>query len=128
MRDLASNLGFDILVDPQTLNQTATSEPVDLFGFNSAVIALVVGGLGSPAPEFSAKLEESDTDDPGDFDDVAASDLIGAFPAELTGAAVHKVGYRGHKRYVRLVLTRTSGDIDVAAVVVKGNAANRPVA
>ncbi len=78
-----------------------------------------------PAPtsaqvDFTAKLQEADTSTPGDFTDVASGDLLGSFPASLAAAAVTKVGYRGHKRYVRTVITEHSGtSIAAGAVIIK---------
>jgi hypothetical protein len=47
----------------------------------------------------------------------------------LTADGSFKQGYLGHKRYVRLVVTKNSGtSIAAGAVVVLGHANKRPVA
>ncbi|QRG08811.1 hypothetical protein EZH22_11320 [Xanthobacter dioxanivorans] len=128
MRDLMNNVGVVQAIGPAVLSATATGPALDLLGFNSAVLVLNTGAVAGSG-NFTAKLQESDTTTPGDFTDVAASDLHGAFPASLSADAVLKVGYRGHKRYVRAVITKNSGtSIAAGAVLVKGDAASRPVA
>lgn len=58
-----------------------------------------------------------------------AADLVGTLPATLTEDGTFKQGYTGHKRYVRVVVTKNSGtSIAAGAVIVKGNAHSRPVA
>jgi hypothetical protein len=58
-----------------------------------------------------------------------AADLVGALPASLTADGSFKQGYVGHKRYVRVVVTKNSGtSIAAGAVVVRGHANKRPVA
>ena len=128
MRDLVNNLGVVPVIAPAVLSATNTSDPIDLLGFDSAMVVINTGAIVS-AGDFTAKLQESDTTTSGDFADVAAGGLIGTFPASLAAASVVKIGYRGFKRYVRLVTTKNGGtSIAAGAVVVKGRAVNRPVA
>lgn len=128
MRDLMNNVGVVQAIGPAVLSATATGPALDLFGFNSAVLVVNTGAVAGSG-NFTAKLQESDTTTAGDFTDVAAAHLHGAFPASLSADAVLKVGYRGHKRYVRAVITKNSGtSIAAGAVLVKGDAASRPVA
>ena len=128
MRDIVHNIGVVQVVAPAVLAATDTSAPVDLLGFDSAALVIHTGAVVG-AGVFTAKLQESDTTTSGDFADVAAGGLIGTFPASLAAASVVKIGYRGFKRYVRLVTTKNGGtSIAAGAVVVKGRAVNRPVA
>jgi hypothetical protein len=128
MRDIVSNIGVVQVVAPAVLAATDTSGPVDLGGFESAAVVIHTGAIAG-AGDFTAKLQEADTSTPGDFTDVAAGDLLGAFPASLAAASLVKVGYRGHKRYVRTVITKNSGtSIAAGVVIVKGDARQRPVA
>ncbi|MGR3494080.1 hypothetical protein [Citreimonas sp.] len=127
MRDIASNIGPVQAVAPQVLSATNTSAAIDLLGFNSAALVINTGAIVS-AGDFTAKLQESDTTTAGDFTDVAAAHLVGEFPASLAADSVVKVGYIGHKRYVRTVITKNGGtSIAAGAVIVKGNPANAPV-
>ena len=128
MRDLASNIGTVPAIAPAVLAATTTGDAVDLQGFGSAALIVATGAIVS-AGDFTAKLQESDTTTSEDFSDVAAGDLVGALPASLAAASVAKVGYVGHKRYVRPVITKNGGtSIAAAAVVIKGEPAEAPVA
>ncbi|MFG1417022.1 hypothetical protein V5F38_04290 [Xanthobacter sp. V0B-10] len=128
MRDLASNIAAVQAVAPAVLTATTTSAAIDLADFDAAAVIINTGAIVG-AGNFTPKLQESDTTTSGDFSDVAAGDLNGAFPAALAAASTYKVGYRGAKRYVRLVLTLISGtSIAAGAVIVKAHAAQLPVA
>jgi len=128
MRDLVNNIGTVLAISPAVLAATVTGAALDLRGFNSAVLVVNTGAIVG-AGAFTVKLQESDTDVAGDFADVAAADLHGAYPASLAADSVVKVGYRGFKRYLRAVITKNSGtSIAAGAVLVKGDAVARPVA
>ncbi len=127
MRDIAPNLGIIQAVAPQVLAATDTSAAIDLIGFNSAALVINTGAIAG-AGDFTATLQESDTTTPGEFADVDAAHLVGTFPSSLEADSVVKVGYIGHKRYVRTVLTKNSGtSIAVGALIVKGHPADAPV-
>ena len=128
MRDIAPNIGVVQAVAPAVLSATNTSAAIDLLGFESAAVVINTGAIVS-AGDFTAKLQESDTTTSGDFADVAAAHLVGAFPASLEANSVVKVGYIGNRRYVRTVLTKNGGtSIAAGAVIVKGHPAEAPVA
>ncbi len=128
MRDIVHNIGIVQALGPAVLAATTTGAALDLKGFESAAVVINTGAIAGSG-DFTAKLQESDTTTSGDFTDVAASALQGAFPASLVADSVVKVGYAGFKRYVRLVVTKNSGtSIAAGAVLVKGHAAQRPVA
>nr|WP_299500416.1 hypothetical protein [uncultured Rhizobium sp.] len=128
MRDIAHNLGVVQALVPQVLAATDTSAAIDLLGFNSAMVVINTGAIVSSG-NFTAKLQESDTTTSGDFTDVAAADLIGTLPAVLLASSVAKQSYIGNKRYLRLVTTKNSGtSIAAGAVIIKGDAASKPVA
>ncbi|MBZ9999639.1 MULTISPECIES: hypothetical protein [unclassified Mesorhizobium] len=126
MRDLANNIGAVQAVAPAVLTATNTSAAIDLLGFNGAAVIINTGAIAGSG-NFTPKLQESD--DGTTFTDVAASDLVGTFPAALVATSVVKVGYIGNRRYVRTVLTLNSGtSVAASAVIVKGRAASKPVA
>lgn len=128
MRDLYSKLGLVTAVSPAVLAATTTSAALDLQGFNSAMLLVNTGAIVG-AGDFSAKLQESDTTVGADFTDVAAKDLNGALPATLIADTPYKLGYKGAKRYLRVVITKNGGtSIAAGAVLVKGSAASAPVA
>jgi hypothetical protein len=127
MRDIVNNIGAVQALAPAVIAATATGAALDLLGFESAAIVINTGAIVGSG-DYTAKVQESDTTTSGDFADVDADDLQGAFPASLSADSVVKVGYRGFKRYLRLVVTKNSGtSIAVGALLIKGNARQRPV-
>jgi hypothetical protein len=128
MKDGISGIGVVSTLIPATQSATAKGTAVDLQGFNSASVIVNTGAIVS-AGLYVMSVQESDTTTDGDFTDVAAGDLLGAFPASLAASSVYKVGYKGSKRYIRAVITKTSGtSIDAGAIVVRGNPYDAPVA
>jgi hypothetical protein len=128
MKDLYSGLGVVAALAPVVVAATATSAAIDLQGFNGALVVVNTGAIVS-AGDYTTKLQESDTTTSGDFTDVAAANLLGAFPASLEADSVVKVGYVGGKRYVRTVTTKNGGtSIAAGIVVVKGFPSDAPVA
>ncbi|WP_454917289.1 hypothetical protein [Xanthobacter sediminis] len=128
MRDLKNNIGVVQVVAPAVLAATTTSAALDLHDFDSAAVVVNTGAIVG-AGDFTTTLEESDTTTVEDFAEVDPEHLHGAFPESLEANAVVKVGYAGFKRYIRLVITKNSGtSIAASAVLVKGHAAERPVA
>ncbi len=128
MRDLANNIGVDQTLAPVDYAATTKGTAVDLSGFSSAALVINTGAITS-AGVYVVKMQESDTTTDGDFSDVAAGNVVGALPASLAAASTYKQGYIGNKRYIRAVITKTSGTSIVAgAVVIKGNPTSAPVA
>lgn len=128
MRDLASNIAVVSAVAPAVLTATNTSSAIDLQGFDAVALFINTGAIAGSG-NFTPKLQHSDTTETGDFVDVPAAGLVGTFPAALAASTAYKVGYVGGKRYVRSVLTLNSGtSIAASALIVKGNAAQLPVA
>lgn len=124
-RDLKSNIDVQTSLGPNDYTATTNGSSADLRGFESAVVAFVVGTVtdGTHTPS----VEESDDD--STFTAVAAADLLGTL-ANFASSTNQRVGYRGAKRYVRAKLTvsgATTG-AEAAAVVIRGNAAQRPIA
>lgn len=127
MRDIASNIGVKNALSPAVQAATIKGNTIDLSGFESAAFIVNTGAIAS-AGDFTAKVQESDTTTDGDFTDAVVGDLIGALPASLTADGSFKQSYIGHKRYVRVVLTKNGGtSIAAGAVAVLGHARNRPV-
>jgi hypothetical protein len=125
MRDLKSNIGFDISLASAARTASANGNGSDLKGFEGVVAVILPGTItdGTHTP----KLQESD--DNATFTDVAASDMLGSF-VNIASNTAQKVGYIGIKRYVRLVSTvagATTGGV-YTGIIVKGVAAGRPVA
>lgn len=125
MKDLQAKLGALISVSFAAITASVNGATADLLGFNSAAVLILPGirsdGIHTP------KLQESDDDSA--WTDVAAADQVGTFAAVATGV-VQKVGYKGVKRYIRVVSTvsgTTTGAV-YGAVVLRGDASLAPVA
>lgn len=128
MRDLASNIGVAASLVPATQSATAKGTAVDLRDYDSAALVITTGAIVASGL-YVMSMQESDTTTDGDFADVGADDMVGSFPASLAASTTFKVGYVGTKRYVRAVITKTSGtSIDAGAAFVLGNAHRSPVA
>ena len=126
MRDLANNIGAVAAIAPASHSATQTSDAIDLIGFESAAAVIQTGAITS-AGDFTPKLQESE--DGETFTDAAAEYLVGDFPATLEANSVVKVGYIGHRRYIRTVLTKNGGtSVTAGVLIVKGDPHERPVA
>lgn len=128
MRDLYSNMNAVAAIAPSVKSASVDGDAIDLKGANRMAFVLNTGAIVS-AGDFSAKVQESDTTTSGDFADVDAGLVDSDAPATLAAASCYRLGYRGHKRYVRLVLTKAGGtSIAAGASAVLGDLAERPVA
>jgi hypothetical protein len=105
---------------------SASGDEVDLSGFESAMVAFVVGAItdGAHAPS----VEESD-DNVG-WTAVPADRLQGTL-SNLASNTNQRVGVLGRMRYVRPVVTVSGAPVtggQYAAVVVRGDPHKAPVA
>lgn len=142
MKDLHSGMSVATLIGAATLSADNTPAAVDLQGFDAAVIVLAigVGGItftGTNKIEF--KLTHSDDD--SSYSDVTTADMLGVTVASggiiksLTSAhaaaASYRYGYRGSKRFVKLLAdfggTHATGT-PIAATLVRGVPSVAPVA
>ena len=128
MRDLYSNIDVRPAINPAVQSAAADGTAIDLLGFNRVAFSVNTGAIVSSG-DFGIKLQESDTTTGGDFTDVDADFVDTNAPATLAATSAYKLGYRGHKRYVRLALTKAGGtSIALGAVAVLGDPADAPVA
>ena len=128
MRDLYSNIDAAVALAPAVLTASANGPAIDLKGANRAAIVVSTGAIVG-AGDFSLKLQESATTVSGDFADVPPGHVESDAPATLAAASAYRLGYRGWKRYIRLVATRAGGtSIALGAVAVRSDLAQRPVA
>lgn len=142
MRDIVHNLGLATLLAPAVYGADNAPVIVDLYGFNQAMVAIHVatGGISFSS---SNKVEFvlSHSDDGVTFDAVTDADMQGV--SGITGGIIqalkaahpdpktYKYGYCGNRRYLRLLadFSGTHGTgTGLSAMVVKGQAAQRPVA
>jgi hypothetical protein len=129
MRDLAHNLGPAQSLAPAARTASANGTGVDLLGFNSAMVLIDLGAWTDGSHTF----EVQESDDDSTYAAVADADLIGTEPvmdAVDEDNTIHKVGYIGNARYIRVATTvsgTTTGAV-YGASIVRGNAASKPVA
>lgn len=127
--DLKSNISPALALAPEVLSATKSDAPVvDLRGADSATFVIVTGAIAG-AGDFTPSIRHGDAADLSGDAAATADELIGALPASLAASSVYHVGYRGNKRYVRLVLTKNGGtSIAAGATVVRGHLAQRGAA
>lgn len=126
LRDLKNKITISQSIAPAVRNANVNGTGVDLQGFNSAVAEISSGADvdGTHVPV----LEEGDTLG-GAYTVVAATDLQGAFSADLGANTVERVGYIGNKRFIRMQVN--SGGVTglaYGANIIRGNPDQSPVA
>lgn len=127
MRDLASNIGAVLALVPAVKTAAGEGPAIDTHGFNSVAIVVNTGAIAGDG-DFGLKLQESDQSGSG-FADADSAVVDSNAPATLLADSAYKLGYRGHKRYVRLAITKEGGtSIAAGAVAVLSDAQKRPVA
>jgi hypothetical protein len=128
MRDLASNIGVAQTLAPVDYSATTKGTAIDLRDYDSAAVIVNTGAITS-AGKYVVSVQESDTTTDGDFGDVGAADLVGSLPSELAATSAYKISYVGNKRYIRAVITKTSGtSIAAGAVFALGHSHDAPIA
>lgn len=127
--DLKSDLTIAVGVNATLSGTTpAAGNIVDLQGYSACAFAFITGVVtdAGAAAGFTIKLQESDTTAAADFTDVAAADHTGTLAVTDDAddvVPVGLIGYTGQKRYVRAVVTGTSGtDAVISGVAVLGKA------
>lgn len=142
MRDMHSDIEVADLLPVASRTADNTPAAVDLQGYNSAeiILSIGVGGITFDATDkIEYKLTHSDDDSV--YTAVGAADMLGVTPgtggiikslvAAHAAAANYRYGYRGNKRYLKLLAdhsgTHGTGTIS-GAVVVKGHPHVAPVA
>jgi len=128
--DLKSDLTLAVGINATLSGTTpAAGNIVDLQGYAAVTFAFFTGAVtdAGTAAGFTIKLQESDTTAAADFADVAAADHTGDLTVTSDDddvAPVGMIGYTGQKRYVRAVVTGTSGTnavISGAAILGKAD-------
>ncbi|WP_296435592.1 MULTISPECIES: hypothetical protein [unclassified Rhizobium] len=142
MRDIVHNLGLAVAFPPALYTADNVPGVIDLYGFNQAMIAIQVatGGITFTATN-KIEFVLTHSDDGVTFDPVTDADVQGvsgisggiiqALKAAHPDPKVYKVGYVGNRRYLKLLadFSGTHGTgTGLSATVIKGQAAQRPVA
>lgn len=146
MHDIINNIGVALLAAPQTVQAAALeSAPLDTRGTGAAALVVLVGNIGDtlgPSDRLDLKIEHADDNGsgaPAAFAACADADVLyhealaaGLFKAVDENADEQKryvIGYRGTKRFVRIVATPVSlsSGGPVAVLGLTGNASHLPV-
>lgn len=124
MADLKNNISVVPALAPAVHSDTKSDAAiVDLKGAGSATVIINTGAIVG-AGNYTISLRHGDAADLSGDAAATGDDLLGSFPAVLEADKSYAVGYRGGKRYVRVVITKNSGtSIAAGAVVVKGHLA-----
>ena len=125
--DLVNNIIVVNAVNSASLTDDSDeSAAIDTAGFESVTVIAQMSAFTSGAGKIS--ISECDTSN-GSFTAVAESDLINAPESMAADGAVSKVGYRGHKQFIKVKIAKDSTiSATVGAVVILGNARHKAVA
>jgi len=124
--DLISNVASVMLSAPADHAYTDFySDILDTKGFESAQLSALIGiltGVDS-SNTLTITAEECDTTVTGSFTTVAAGDLDGAFTlidAATEDVVMQSVGYKGTKRYIRLLFNFAGTGISASLIAAFG--------
>lgn len=122
MSDLKNNIAVVPALAPAVHAATkADAAIIDLQGAGSATVVINTGAIAG-AGDYTISLRHGDASDLSGDAAATGDDLLGSFPATLAADSAYAVGYRGGKRYVRVVITKNSGtSVAAGAVIVKGH-------
>ena len=133
MFDMKSDLNFTRAANLTVGNNTQNSALIDMQGWAALTVLVQTGAITAAGAGITFKLQHSDTTAAADFVDCSAAEVIGAAaPVDDDGddnLLKGTIGYRGNKRYVRLVAVGSaSANGVVNAVYVRGRSTTtRPV-
>jgi hypothetical protein len=135
MKDMHSNIALASLIGNEVLDADNTPDAVDLSGVKSAEILLAIG-VGGITFSGVNKIEFvlSHSDDDASYEPVTDIDMLGvseiadgiimALTEEHAAPANYRYGYKGNRRYLKLLadFSGTHGaGTPIVAFVVKGS-------
>lgn len=140
-RDMVSDLSAAVILPAATYSADNTPASIDLAGYEGASLYLSVG-VGGITFTGTNKVEFvlTHSDDDSTYTNVASADLVGApsvtngiirtLSAAHASAAVYEYGYKGGKRYLKLLAdfsgTHATGT-PFSATVIRGFPLGGPV-
>ncbi len=143
MKDIHSDMSIVVAIGTAVLSADNTPPAIDLQGYNAAEIVLGIG-VGGITFDATNKIEFKLThsDDNVSYSAVTIGDVLGvvsvgaggiikALTAAHAAAAVYRYGYKGGKRYLKLLpdFSGTHGSgTPMSGLVIKGHGFNRPEA
>jgi len=137
MKDLHNNIEVRRALSPVSVSADTplVSEIIDRQGFEALEFAIDLGSIGDANVTFTVLVEDGDDPTLSDNAAVADSELLGT----EAGAAfrydddneVRKIGYRGHKQYVRMTITPsgnsgTPSEALLSVLAILGYPAQKP--
>lgn len=124
MSDMKNNISVVSALVPAVQSATKSDAAIiDLQGCGSATVIVNTGAIAGEG-DYTISLRHGDASDLSGDAAASGDDLLGEFPASLAENSVYAVGYRGGKRYIRVVITKNGGtSIAAGAVIVKGHLA-----
>ncbi|MGE3643248.1 MAG: hypothetical protein AB7F96_05270 [Beijerinckiaceae bacterium] len=142
MRDTLHNNKYVPVLAPVVIgdNTATTGAWIDRLGYEGLTFAVQTGILADADATFAVTMQEANADDQSDAASVDDANMIsmtdGVAPEAAAGfdyaddGAVKKIGYIGHKRYVRVTITpaNNAGSAPVAILAHLSHASTRPVA
>lgn len=143
MKDMHSGMSVAVAIGNEVLSADNTPPAIDLLGYDAAeiLLAIGVGGISfSGTNKIEFKLTHSDDDstytavelkDVLGVASVGAGGIIKALTSAHAAAAAYRFGYKGGKRYLKLLadFSGTHGTgTPIAALVIKGWGYDNPQA
>ncbi|MCY0919611.1 MULTISPECIES: hypothetical protein [unclassified Streptomyces] len=131
-RDLKNSISAAPSLAPAARTAAADGAAVDLAGYGNSVVIIDTGTVTGTTPLFTFEVQESDTTTGGDFTAVADADLDGTEPAvsAANDETVFRIGYRGRKRYLRVILKTVGGTstptLPCTGLVLRGSPRKAP--
>ena len=139
-RELSDRISIEQTIVPVVLTADADGVTVDTLGFESATMVLNAGIQAGTTPSHTFTLEDSDIVDSG-FATVASADIaeyrvdgvstaVIVIDASDEDVVIHKRGYIGGKRFLRVTAVVTGGGgetMPVSASIILGAARRNPV-
>lgn len=142
MKDIHSDFRRAVLIGAATLSADNTPAAVDLRGYNGVEIMIDIG-IGGITFSGTNKIEFvlTHSDDDSTYSNVTDADMLGvtgisngiikSLVAAHAAAAAYRYGYKGNKRYLKLLadFSGTHGTgTPIAASVLLGEGLNNPQA
>lgn len=136
MRDLHNNIAIKRAIAPVSVADTTAqvSQIIDTSGYGSLEFVITPGAIADVDATFTVLVEDGDASNMSDAAAVADTGLLGT--EALAGFQFdddnecRKIGYIGHKRYVRLTITPVANASAalLSAVAVLGHPYSAPTA
>ncbi len=134
MKDLHNKIKPMRAISPvsEAGNTALVSQIIDRKGYEGLEFIIQTGSVGDAGAQFTTLVEDGDNSALSDNAAVDDTELLGTEAAasftEADDDSVFKIGYKGHKRYVRLTITPANNGTAalIAAVAILSNPSVAP--